>query len=59
MKTYFVVLFKAWEGGRVYTSLSNYYFKTEKDARNYAQRFVERSTTFSEFEIKDIMPHIV
>ena len=59
MKNYFVVLFEAWENGNVYTSLSNYYFKTEKDARNYAQSFVARSTTFSEFEIREVMPHIV
>lgn len=59
MKSYFVILFKAWENGHVYTSLSNYFFKTEKDAKNYAQRFVARSTTFSEFEIMDVMPHIV
>lgn len=59
MKTYFVVLFKAFEGVRVYTGLSNYYFKTEMDARLYAQRFVEVSYSFSEFEIREIMPHIV
>lgn len=59
MKTYFVILFKAFVGGHVYTCISNYYFKTEKDARNYAQSFVEWSTTFSTFEIKDVMPYIV
>ena len=59
MKTYFVILFKAMVGDREYTTLSNYYFKTEKAARNYAQLFVERSTTFSAFEIKDVMPNII
>lgn len=59
MKTYFVILFKAWEDGHMYTSLSNYYFKTEKDARAYARNFVEKSDTFSEFVIYDVMPHIV
>lgn len=57
MKTYYVVLFAADVDGRRYTSLSNYFFKTEKDARNYAQRFVERSDTFSSFVINDILPY--
>ena len=57
MKTYFIVLFNAWDGGHVYTSASNYYFKSEKDARIYAQEFVAKSTTFSEYEIREIMPH--
>lgn len=51
----FVVLFKAWDNGRMYTSLSNYYFKSEKAARTYARSFVEKSDTFSEFEIRGVM----
>lgn len=57
MKTYFVILFKALEEGHVYTSLSNYYFNTEEEARTYARDFVEKSDTFSEFVIYDVMPH--
>lgn len=56
MKTLFVVLFKVQENGHVYTSLSNYYFKTAEAAREYARHFVENSDTFTNFEINDIMP---
>lgn len=57
MKNYFVVLFKALENGHEYTAVSNYYFKSEKDARIYAQEFVAKSACFSKFEIRDVMPH--
>ena len=59
MKTYFIVLFKALVHDYVYEVPSNFYFKTEEDARAYARNFVERSTTFSEFEIKNVIPYIV
>lgn len=59
MKTLYVVLFKVWECNHLYTSLSSYYFKTQKDALSYARRFVESSTTFTDYEIKDVMLHIV
>ena len=57
MENYFVVLFKHWEHGRVYDGLSNFYFKTEDDARAYAQELIEHSEIFSEFEIRQIMPY--
>lgn len=57
MKTYFIVLFNAWQGGHVYTGASNYYFKSETEASAYAENFVAKSTTFSEYEIREIMPH--
>lgn len=56
MKTLFVVLFKARENGREYSSVSNFYFKTEEDARTYARQFVEKSDVFSEFLICDVIP---
>lgn len=56
MKSYFVVLFKVLVGGMTYSTLSNFYFETENDARDYAQRFVADSKTFSTFEIQNIMP---
>lgn len=57
MKTFFIVLFYAWEHGHVYTGASNYYFKSETEAETYAKNFVAKSTTFSEYEIREIMPH--
>lgn len=57
MKTLYVVVFKTCQNGRVYEVLSNFYFKTEKDARTYARSYVENSTIFSAFEIKDVMPY--
>ena len=57
MKTYFIVLFNAWDGGHVYTGASNYYFKSETEASAYAENFVAKSTIFSEYEIREIMPH--
>ena len=59
MKTLYVVLFKACVNGHDYTSLSNFYFKTDGEARSYARHFVELSDTFSTFEIYDVMPYIV
>lgn len=56
MKCYYVVMFKALVGENTYSSLSNFYFKTEEDARVYAQRFVAKSETFSAFEILDVIP---
>jgi len=57
MKTLYVVVLKTRQNGHVYEVLSNYYFKTEKDARTYACTTVENSTLFSAFEIKDVMPY--
>ena len=56
MKTLFVVLFKAKENGHVYSSVGNYYFKTEEEARTYARQFVEISDPFSDFVISDVIP---
>lgn len=56
MNSYFVVLFKVLVGGITYSTLSNFYFETEKDARGYALRFVADSKTFSTFEILNIIP---
>lgn len=56
MKNYFVILFKALNGGREYQTLCNYYFKTEDDARAYALHFVKQSTHFFSFEIMKLMP---
>lgn len=59
MKTLYVVLYKACINGHAYTSLSNFYFETDNEARSYARHFVERSDTFSTFEIYDVMPYNV
>lgn len=56
MKTYFVILFKALSGGHEYTILSNYYFKTDDDARAYALHFIKKSIYFSSFEIMELTP---
>lgn len=56
MKTLFVVQFKARVNGHEYSSVGNYYFKTEEEARAYARQFVEISDTFSDFVIYDVMP---
>lgn len=55
MKTFFVVLFKARENGYEYSSLGNYCYKTEDEARTYAQQFLEISDTFSAFVINSVM----
>ena len=57
MNTYFIVLFNARQYGHVYSGASNYYFKSETEAETYAKNFVAKSSVFSEYEIREVMPY--
>lgn len=56
MKTKFVVAYEAVLNGRLYYSVGSFYFETEKEAEEYAKKFIENSDTFDRYMIFDIIP---